>query len=104
MAAACRVCSSPRSARSGEGVVVKVLPPELLAGVSVERFNREILLAARLQHPHVVPVHAAWRLGGLAAWRLGDSATRRLGDSAAIATSTLSPAKSNQLRAVSGEP
>jgi len=37
-------------------VVVKVLSPELAAGVSVERFKREILLAAQLQHPHVVPV------------------------------------------------
>jgi tetratricopeptide (TPR) repeat protein len=36
-------------------VVVKVLPPETSAAVSVERFEREIRLAARLQHPHVVP-------------------------------------------------
>src|SRR5687767_10122906 len=40
-------------------VVVKVLPPELIAGVNVERFKREILLAARLQHPHIVPIHSA---------------------------------------------
>lgn len=40
-------------------VVVKVLAPELLAGLSVERFRREILLAAQLQHPHVVPVLTA---------------------------------------------
>src|SRR5262247_1397659 len=37
-------------------VVVKVLPPELSAGVSAERFRREIRLAAQLQHPHIVPV------------------------------------------------
>jgi tetratricopeptide (TPR) repeat protein len=36
-------------------VVVKVLPPETSAAVSVERFEREIRLAARLQHPHIVP-------------------------------------------------
>jgi len=36
-------------------VVVKVLPPETTATVSVERFEREIRMAARLQHPHVVP-------------------------------------------------
>ncbi|MFL5493098.1 MAG: hypothetical protein ACJ8DC_01820 [Gemmatimonadales bacterium] len=36
-------------------VVVKVLLPELAAGVSVSRFRREIQLAARLQHPHIVP-------------------------------------------------
>ena len=39
-------------------VVVKVLAPELAAGVSVERFKREILLTARLQHPHIVPILA----------------------------------------------
>ena len=36
-------------------VVVKVLPPELVEGLSVERFKREVLLAAQLQHPQVVP-------------------------------------------------
>jgi serine/threonine protein kinase len=35
----------------GREVVVKVLPPELSAGVNAERFRREIQLAARLQHP-----------------------------------------------------
>ncbi len=40
-------------------VVIKVLPPELAAGVNVERFRREIQLAAQLQHPHIVPVLAA---------------------------------------------
>ncbi|HLA89943.1 MAG TPA: protein kinase [Gemmatimonadaceae bacterium] len=46
-------------------VVVKVLPPELTAGVNVERFNREILVAAKLQHPHIVPVLAAGEMNGL---------------------------------------
>ncbi|MCH7475937.1 MAG: serine/threonine protein kinase, partial [Gemmatimonadetes bacterium] len=40
-------------------VVIKVLPPEMAAGVSVERFGREILVAAKLQHPHVVPLLTA---------------------------------------------
>ena len=57
-AAACRACSSPRR-RARTQVVIKVLPPELAAGVNAERFKREILLAARLQHPHIVPVLAA---------------------------------------------
>ncbi|MFI5244463.1 MAG: protein kinase, partial [Gemmatimonadales bacterium] len=42
-----------------------VLSPELLQGVSVERFNREVLLAARLQHPHIVPVLGAGDAEGL---------------------------------------
>ena len=46
-------------------VVVKVLPPELVAGVNVERFNREIVLAAGLQHPHIVPVHSAGEMQGV---------------------------------------
>jgi eukaryotic-like serine/threonine-protein kinase len=49
----------------GRKVVVKVLPPELAQGVSVERFKREITLAAQLQHPHIVPVHAAGESNGL---------------------------------------
>ncbi|HEX7123505.1 MAG TPA: protein kinase [Gemmatimonadaceae bacterium] len=43
----------------GRRVVVKVLPPDLAAGVSAERFSREVQVAARLQHPHIVPVHSA---------------------------------------------
>jgi serine/threonine-protein kinase len=42
----------------GRRVVIKVLPPDLAAGVSAERFTREVQVAARLQHPHIVPVHA----------------------------------------------
>ncbi len=43
----------------GRRVVIKVLAPELAAGVSVDRFKREIQLAASLQHPHIVPLLAA---------------------------------------------
>lgn len=49
----------------GRQVVIKVLPPELAAGINVERFRREIQLAAKLQHPHVVPLLAAGRAGDL---------------------------------------
>src|SRR5207245_4581379 len=45
--------------RLGRQVVVKVLAPELAAGVSAERFEREIQLAAKLQHPHIVPLLTA---------------------------------------------
>jgi tetratricopeptide (TPR) repeat protein len=46
-------------------VVVKVLPPDLLAGVNAERFDREIELAAGLQHPHIVPVLTAGSMNGV---------------------------------------
>src|SRR4029453_19010418 len=49
----------------GRAVVVKVLPPEMASGVSIERFKREISLAARLQHPHIVPLLSAGETGGL---------------------------------------
>ncbi|HEX2451768.1 MAG TPA: serine/threonine-protein kinase, partial [Gemmatimonadales bacterium] len=49
----------------GRRVVVKVLLPELAASVSMDRFRREILLAAQLQHPHIVPLLAAGELDGL---------------------------------------
>ena len=49
--------------RLGRNVVIKVLPPEMAAGVNVERFEREIQLAARLQHPHVVPLLTAGASG-----------------------------------------
>lgn len=44
-------------------VVIKVLAPELVATLSAERFKREIALAARLQHPHIVPLLSAGQAG-----------------------------------------
>ncbi len=38
-------------------VALKVLHPELAASLGPERFRREIELAARLQHPHILSVH-----------------------------------------------
>ncbi len=49
----------------GRRVVIKVLLPELAAGVSVDRFRREIQLAAQLQHPHIVPLLSAGESNGL---------------------------------------
>src|SRR6184192_3860142 len=51
--------------RLGRQVVVKVLPPDMAAGVSAERFEREIRLAAALQHPHIVPLLTAGSQGDL---------------------------------------
>lgn len=49
----------------GRQVVVKLLMPELAATFSVERFTREIKLAAGLQHANIVPVITAGAMDGL---------------------------------------
>ena len=51
--------------RLSRQVVIKVLPPEMGAGVSADRFEREIRVAARLQHPHIVPLLTAGATGDL---------------------------------------
>lgn len=42
--------------RHGRRVAIKVLRPELAANLGTERFLREIGIAARLTHPHIVPL------------------------------------------------
>lgn len=49
----------------GRKVVVKVLSPELAAGLSVERFRREIQVAAKLQQANIVPVLSSGEMDGL---------------------------------------
>jgi tRNA A-37 threonylcarbamoyl transferase component Bud32 len=49
----------------GRKVVVKVLSPDLTAGVNVDRFKREIQLAARLLQAQIVPVLSAGELDGV---------------------------------------
>jgi dienelactone hydrolase len=51
--------------RLGRRVVVKVLSPELAAGLSGERFEREIRVAAELQDPRIVPVLRVGHAGDL---------------------------------------
>jgi tetratricopeptide (TPR) repeat protein/tRNA A-37 threonylcarbamoyl transferase component Bud32 len=51
--------------RLGRQVVVKVLSPELAAGISAERFEREIRLAASLQQANIVPVLSVGETNGL---------------------------------------
>lgn len=52
--------------RLGRRVVVKVLSTELAAGLSAERFEREIRVAASLQQANIVPVLNAGDTNGLA--------------------------------------
>jgi serine/threonine-protein kinase len=46
-------------------VVIKVLSPELMQGISVERFEREIQTAAALQQANIVPVLTSGSAGDL---------------------------------------
>ena len=45
--------------RLNRSVVVKVLPPDMAMAVQSERFEREIQVAASLQHPHIVSLLTA---------------------------------------------
>src|SRR6266487_3298230 len=53
--------------KHGRPVAIKVLHPELAAalGGGAERFLREIAIAARLQHPHILPLYDSGAAGGL---------------------------------------
>src|SRR5437660_5792682 len=46
-------------------VAIKVLKPELAAALGPERFLREIDTAARLTHPHILPLHDSGEAAGL---------------------------------------
>ena len=45
-------------------VALKLLHPDLAASLGADRFLREIKLAARLQHPHILSVHDSGEAGG----------------------------------------
>jgi tRNA A-37 threonylcarbamoyl transferase component Bud32/tetratricopeptide (TPR) repeat protein len=63
-------------------VAVKVLHPELGPRLGAERFQREIRLAAQLQHPNILPVYDSGAGDGLLWFTMpyveGDSLRRRL--------------------------
>ncbi len=65
-------------------VALKVLPPELaFRGDVRERFVREAQTAARLNHPHIVPIYAVHEDGGLVSFAMalitGESLAARIG-------------------------
>jgi len=45
-------------------VALKVLHPDLAASLGPDRFLREIKLAARLNHPHILPLHDSGEIDG----------------------------------------
>src|SRR3989442_7872651 len=49
--------------RHDRRVAVKVLRPEVTTAIGAERFLREIRLAARLRHPHILPLHDSGAAG-----------------------------------------
>jgi len=63
-------------------VAVKVLRPDLAANLGAERFLREIEIAARLQHPHILPLHDSGSAGEVLFYVMplveGDSLRSRL--------------------------
>src|SRR3954468_16959652 len=63
-------------------VVVKMLPPELSAQLNVDRFRREILLAAGLHHPHIGPLYSTGDANGVLYYTMpfveGESLRERL--------------------------
>ena len=54
-----------REAALGRPVVIKTLPPELSGDVSIERFRREVRVAAQLSHPNIVPVLTTGTIDGM---------------------------------------
>jgi serine/threonine-protein kinase len=54
-----------RDLKHGRPVAIKVFHSELAATIGADRFNREIEIAARLQHPHILPVHDSGEADGI---------------------------------------
>src|SRR5690348_11980246 len=50
--------------KHGRRVALKVLRPEIAASLGPERFLREIEIAARLTHPHIVPLYDSGEADG----------------------------------------
>src|SRR5579883_831291 len=57
-----------RDVKHGRLVALKVLHPGLAQSLGPERFRREIALAARLQHPHILSVYDSGETAGGQLW------------------------------------
>jgi hypothetical protein len=60
--AAVYLAQDPRHDRQ---VAIKVLRPEVALALGADRFLREIRIAARLNHPHILPLHDSGEADGL---------------------------------------
>jgi serine/threonine-protein kinase len=54
-----------RDVRHDREVAIKVLDPDIAASIGGERFEREIRLAAKLQHPHILGLYDSGSADGL---------------------------------------
>lgn len=68
--------------RHGRRVALKVMHPELTASLGVERFGREVRIAAGLTHPHILALFDSGEAGGLLYYAMpyieGESLRQRL--------------------------
>src|SRR3989442_9244234 len=55
----------------GRQVAIKALPPTTRAYLGSGRFQREVLLAAQLSHPHIVPLFEADEADGILFYVMG---------------------------------
>jgi len=53
-----------RDLKHGRDVAIKVIRPELSASLGHDRFLREIEIAARLNHPNILPLHDSGEISG----------------------------------------
>jgi serine/threonine-protein kinase len=74
--------------KHGRQVALKVLRPDLAAALGSGRFLTEIEIAAKLSHPHIVPVYDSGQADGLLYFTMpfidGRSLRRRLNDESRI--------------------
>ncbi|NIM52820.1 MAG: protein kinase [Gemmatimonadales bacterium] len=68
--------------KHGRQVAIKVMRPEIASALGVDRFLREISIASKLNHPHIIPVYDSGQVDGLVYFTMpyvdGQSLRRRL--------------------------
>ena len=68
--------------RHARSVAIKVIRPEVAQVLGAERFSREITIAARLSHPHILPLYESGSADGLLfyvmPWVKGESLREKL--------------------------